>query len=187
MRRFSRRAAGSSLISATTILWMPNHLETLVELLDDADFGHTTHVGIGGAAEMFFVLANLEDASLRARMLNELANCFDFTFGAHRLEAYRRVAGWAPPPAEIPWSDLYIWRQFLAEPWCRARTAMVPTAICTQTHLRPRMSDRERATELAALRAAMSEEGYQERLAKQIRESIAERPLAPGEISTRPL
>ena len=64
---------------------------------------------------------------------------------------------------------------------------MAPTGICTQTHLRPGMSDRERAAELAELRAAMSEEGYQERLAGRIRASVTERPPAPGEIASRPL
>jgi hypothetical protein len=48
--------------------------------------------------------------------------------------------------------SLYV-AQFLAEPWCRARSAMVATGICTQTHRRPGLSDQERGEDLAFWRA----------------------------------
>lgn len=83
-------------------LWMPNHLATVNEILLDADFGHTLHVGINAEGQLFGLLADLQSASYRNRMLTEPFNRFDFSFGAHTLEAYRRLPeGWRPPPRSV--------------------------------------------------------------------------------------
>ncbi len=155
-------------------LWMPNHLATVNEILHDADFGHTLHVGINAEGQLFGLVADLQSARYRNRMLTEPFNCFDFSFGAHTLEAYRRLPeGWRPPTPECPWADLYLWRQFLAQPWCRARSAMIPTGICTQTHQRPHLTNYERAAELARLIDEMSAPNYREFLWRKIAESLA--------------
>ena len=77
------------------------------------------------------------------------------TPGCESFEASANVSsssrGWEPPPPELGASDLHLWRSFLGEPWCRATTALVPTGICTQTHLRPHLPEAERAAELARL------------------------------------
>jgi glycosyltransferase involved in cell wall biosynthesis len=131
-------------------LWLPNHLAVLDQLLSDSDFGHTLHIGLDSQGELFAFASDLEFPHFRKKMLTELYNRFDFTFGAHTLEAYRRLpCGWDIPPPEFPYADLYMWRKFLAEPWCRARSVMVPTGICSQTHLRPHLTNRQRADELA--------------------------------------
>src|SRR5262249_55060921 len=99
--------------------WFPEHLSVLDKMLFDFDFGHTLHVGLNGRGELFALAADLESSEFRKKMLTEFYNRFDFTFGAHTLEAYRRLPrGWHTTPPEFPWSDLYMWRQFLAEPWC---------------------------------------------------------------------
>ncbi|MES2751985.1 MAG: glycosyltransferase family 2 protein [Pseudomonadota bacterium] len=159
-------------------IWLPNHLETFLELLDDADFGNTMHIGIGRSGEWLVLPGNLADPAWRARMLNESFNFFDFTFGGHTLEAYRRLPGWAPP-IDCPWSDLYMWRQFLAQPWCRAKSAMIPTGICTQTHLRPNRSDHERAEELVTLRSSLKTAKVRKTLRKAIAKSFAKVKLRP--------
>jgi hypothetical protein len=153
---------------------MPNHLATVNELLRDADFGHTLHVGINAHGELFGLLADLQSPAYRERMLHEPFNCFDFSFGSHTLEAHRRLpGGWGPPTPDCPWSDLYMWRQFLAQPWCRAKSMMIPTGICTQTHQRPHLSNRERAEELARLSMEMSSPDYRELLWRKIAEGLA--------------
>jgi glycosyltransferase involved in cell wall biosynthesis len=144
-------------------VWMPMHLSTLDALLQRVDFGHTMHIGAGGAGKFQFLCADLENPLFRRLMLERQVNRFDFTFTGHTLEAYRRLPhGWRTTPPEFPWTDLYMWRQFLAEPWCRAASAMVPTAICTATHLRPDLSDRERAEELVQLRRMFGKAGFRE-------------------------
>ena len=154
--------------------WLPNHLETLDALLADADFGHTLQVGIDAERQIVIMAADLANPAFRARMLGELFNRFDMTFAGHTLAAYGRLPhGWRTTPPEFPWTDLYMWRQFLAEPWCRARSAMVPTGINTWTHQRPHLTDRERADDLAYWRAQASEPGFRERLWRIAAQALA--------------
>jgi hypothetical protein len=145
--------------------WMQNHLKTLDALLTDADFGHTLQVGIDANRQIVVLPADLQNSAFRGRMLTELFNRFDLTFAGHTMAAYRRLPhGWRTTPPEFPWTDLYMWRQFLAEPWCRARSAMVPTGINTWTHQRPHLSDQERADDLAYWRAQAATQGFRDSL-----------------------
>ena len=154
--------------------WMPHHLEVLDELLTDADFGHTLQVSVGRDYEIVVLPADLENPAFRARMLGELFNRFDFTFAGHTLAAYRRLPhGWRTTPPDFPYTDLYMWRQFLAEPWCRARSAMVPTGINTWTHLRPNLSDEERGKELAYWHAHAADPAFRERLWRKTAHCLA--------------
>jgi hypothetical protein len=66
-----------------------------------------------------------------------------------------------------------MWRQFLAEPWCRAKSAMVPTAINTCTHQRPQLSEAERADDLAMWRTRADDPDFREALWRQIARDFA--------------
>jgi GalNAc5-diNAcBac-PP-undecaprenol beta-1,3-glucosyltransferase len=159
--------------------WMPNHLEVLGALLTDADFGHTLQVGVKSDGQLLVLPADLENRAFRNRMLTELFNRFDFTFAGHTLAAYRRLPhGWRTTPAEFPWTDLYMWRQFLAEPWCQARSAMIPTGINTWTHQRPHLTDRQRAEDLAHWCALSATPAFREDLWRQIAKRFAEESVA---------
>lgn len=155
-------------------LWLPNHLEVLGELLKDADFGHTMQLGINAEGQLVAMPADLQNAAFRHRMLTELFNRFDLTFAGHTLAAYRRLPhGWVTTPPDFPWTDLYMWRQFLGQEWCRACSAMVPTGVNTWTHLRPHMSDEERARELTKLRAQFAQPKVREQLWRGIAHRFA--------------
>ena len=154
--------------------WMPNHLEVMNELLSDADFGHTLQIGVNGTGDLVVMPGDLAHAAFRDRMLYTMFNCFDFTFAGHTLEAYRKLPyGWRTTPQEFPWTDLYMWRQFLAEPWCRARSAMVPTGINTWTHQRPHLTDAERAEELIYWRAQVARPEFRETLWREVARQLA--------------
>lgn len=149
--------------------WMPNHLAVVDDLLTDADFGHTLQLGITEQREIVALPAALENPDFRRRMLSEHFNRFDLTFGAHTLDAYRRLPrGWHTTPAEFPWTDLYMWRQFLEQPWCRARSAMIPTGINTWTHGRPGLTDQERAEDLAWWLSRIADADYREQLCAEV-------------------
>lgn len=144
-------------------LWLPHHLQTLDGLLRDADFGHTLHAGLNKSGALFFLSSDLENAALRQWVISSGHNQFDFTFGGHTLAAYRRLpGGWHTIPEQTVAADLHMWRQFLREPWCTARTAMVATGLCSQTHLRPALTHAARAEELAAWTHRMSQPGFVE-------------------------
>ena len=97
------------------------------DLLSDADFGHTLHVMID-KGEVVVRPANMENLAFRERMITERFNRVDFSFGGHTIAAYHRLPrGWNTIPSDFPLADLYMWRQFLAQPWCRARSAWIPT------------------------------------------------------------
>src|SRR4051812_10198181 len=70
-----------------------------------------------------------------------------------------------------------MWRQFLDQPWCRARTAMALTALCTQTHQRPDMTDAERAAELINWRNEAETPGFRERLWRFARQDLSKREV----------
>jgi len=149
--------------------WMPHHLAVLDTLLVEADFGHTLQVGIGPDGGIEVMPADLSNPAFRARMLGELFNRFDLTFAGHTLSAYRRLPhGWRTTPPDFAWTDLYMWRQFLAEPWCRAKSAMVPTAINTWTHKRPHLGEAERADDLAIWCARAADPNFRETLWRRI-------------------
>ena len=164
-------------------VWMENHLETLDTLLRNVDFGHTVHIGVKSDGKLYVLPADLANRGFRKRMLTQDFNRIDFTFGGHTLEAYRRLPhGWAPPPPDCPWNDLYVWRQFLAEPWCRAGSAIVPTCICTHSTWRPHLTDRERAAEMERWRGEIARPEFREMLWRMTAETFA-RDLIRHEIA----
>lgn len=142
-------------------LWFPDHLERLEKLLRSADFGNSLHAGLDEAGAPFFIPCDLGNAKLRQAMLADLGNRFDFTFGAHTLDAYRRLpGGWHTIPVEAIAADFSMWRQFLSQSWCRAASVMAPTGLCTQTHRRPHLTPAQRAAELAEWARRMALPGF---------------------------
>ena len=159
--------------------WLPHHLAVLRDALDDADFAHTLHVNVDERGGLVALPADLEHLGFRQRMLDEMVNRFDLTFAGHTLDAYRRLPhGWRTTPPDFPWTDLYMWRQFLAEPWCRVRSVMTVTGLCTATHRRPDLTDDERGADLAGWIArfadgALLDQIESETIARFARDGIA--------------
>jgi glycosyltransferase involved in cell wall biosynthesis len=110
-------------------LWLPNHLASLEKLLATVDFGHVLHVMIHPDGQVEALPADLAEPEQRQRLLTELFNRFGLSFGAYRLDAYRRLPeGWAPGPDSV-WSDLHMWRKFLRHPGLRYGTHLGITAV----------------------------------------------------------
>ena len=110
-------------------LWLPEHLASLAELLEDYDLVHCMQmeVSIDGKLSSWLFDANADPLG-RDNMRNSLTG-FGLGSGAHRLDAYRRLPlGWHPAPKGIN-SDLYFWLQFLNEPWCRYRSYKWPNVL----------------------------------------------------------
>lgn len=160
--------------------WFPDHLERARAMLRRADFGNSQHLGIDEDGELFLIGADLARADLRDFMNARGVNMFDFSFGVHRLSAYRRLPhGWEPPPVDAPGSDFHMWRTFLADPSIRTASIPVPTGICTQTHRRPKLSDAERASELMTLRDRFADPAAIARVRQRASAILAAAPADP--------
>jgi glycosyltransferase involved in cell wall biosynthesis len=109
--------------------WFPDHLETLQSLLAEADFAHTRHAAITPEFEIHHIADRLTDPNIRRRMANERVNIFNFSVPAHRLDAYRRLpVGLSPAPRDI-WTDLHMWRKWLAADGVRFAASPVITSL----------------------------------------------------------
>lgn len=97
-------------------LWFPDHLATMAALLHNADFGHTTHARIHENGSITFLPGNLNDVSQRGKMASAPYNWIGLVNAGYRVDAYRKLPeGWSPAPPDV-WSDLWMWRKFIAEP-----------------------------------------------------------------------
>jgi hypothetical protein len=129
-------------------LWAPDHLEYVEGLLDHADFAHSQTVvaSVGGGVEMPY-LGDLADPWYR-EWLTGSHNFIPLSAAGHTLAAYRELAqGWSPAPADV-WTDLHMWRKFLAAPAIRSTSGGRPTVLHFPSHLRMEMTVADRLAEL---------------------------------------
>jgi glycosyltransferase involved in cell wall biosynthesis len=97
-------------------LWLPNHLDEIEKLLREFEFGNLPQVEVEPNGVVNVQLEDLAQPQTRERLLNEHVNFFGPSVAGYRLSTYRRLpVGWSPAPAGI-WSDLSMWRKFLALP-----------------------------------------------------------------------
>ncbi len=116
--------------------WLPDHLATMAELLQNADFAHTRHTHLTTYFHIFGNQGSLADPAIRQRMLAEKYNLFGLTCAGHRLDAYRRLpVGWSPAPQDV-WSDFFMWRKWLAAPNVRFAGSSKTTSIHLGRELR---------------------------------------------------
>jgi len=130
-------------------LWFPDHLETMGSLLDKHDIAHTITMFAnrdGSVSAAYFDAACPAD---RARVVYG-SDGFSLANTGHTLEAYRHLpVGWRTTPAGIA-TDVYMWLQFLEQPWCRYASHPWPTVVHFVSPLRRDMPPAERGAEIAA-------------------------------------
>jgi GalNAc5-diNAcBac-PP-undecaprenol beta-1,3-glucosyltransferase len=138
-------------------LWMPNHVETMLALLEHCDFANAVPLyldlvkGLQG-----MITVNLENDYFRQLMVSG-TNRVPLSCGAHTLQMYRRLPhGWRTTPAGI-FTDGYMWQQFLADPACRAASAARPTVLCFPSTMRTTATIAERVDELAYWRGRIED------------------------------
>jgi glycosyltransferase involved in cell wall biosynthesis len=173
-----RQAAGEYVAHiADDDLWLPNFLEEMAALLREADFGNLLHVHVHPDGRIEAVACDLAKPALRQRMLDEKFNLFGLSFGGYRLQAYRRLPeGWSPAPASI-WTDLHMWRKFLAREDMIFSTRMEIAGLCFLAPLRKEMSLAERVAENRRWSQQIQDEGERTRIVESAWRSIVERAL----------
>jgi glycosyltransferase involved in cell wall biosynthesis len=148
-------------------LWLPDHLETMIRLLERADLANAlpVHVQTDGRIRAcpIDIGAELGREQLRAGDLG-----FSMSCGAHTLEAYRRLRhGWRPAPPDVA-TDTYFWQQFLEDPACRLASGSRPTMLHFASPDRAGWSSAARVAELEAWAARLAAPGGRERLLDEV-------------------
>jgi GalNAc5-diNAcBac-PP-undecaprenol beta-1,3-glucosyltransferase len=136
-------------------LWLPDHVETMRNLLSDTDFVNALPLFVDehGALRNYIV-----DLALPAdrELIISGTNRIPLSCGAHTLEAYRNLPyGWRTTP-EGKWTDLHMWQQFLENPECRTASGTRPTVINFPGPRRRDWSMEERLAELDKWSAKLS-------------------------------
>lgn len=135
-------------------LYLPHHVEEQLRLLADADYAHTLPVRLQENGEFFYDCAvdltqpedrfNLQQASFGSRRI-----IIPLSFGAHTLDAYRRLAeGWATTPAGPP-TDLYFWAKFAHDPRLKLASGFRPTVLYLPRGDHPGWTTAQRLPELS--------------------------------------
>ena len=110
-------------------LYLPTHVEVLAGLLADADLAHTLRVSIEDDGELRH--RRWPDLRLPEQLArhDEYPWLLPLSFVGHTMAAYERLPeGWAVTPDGWP-TDRWMFRKFLAQPWCRVASSPEPTVI----------------------------------------------------------
>jgi Glycosyl transferase family 2 len=139
-------------------LLLPAHVESMRELLAEADLAHSQNGYLQADGSWSHIFADLSSPACRAWVLRPGSNVVSLTGTAHTVAAYRRLPhGWRTTPAGR-WPDHHMWQQFLAEPWVRAVTAPRVTALQFPSHMggREDWPPERRRAELESWRATLA-------------------------------
>jgi glycosyltransferase involved in cell wall biosynthesis len=110
-------------------LWFPNHLAEMEKLLAEFEFGNLLHVAVRADGSIYEALGDLAAPKMRAKMCKKKFNLFGITSAGFRLSTYHRLpVGWAPAPTDV-WTDLHMWRKFLALPGIACATRIAVTSL----------------------------------------------------------
>jgi glycosyltransferase involved in cell wall biosynthesis len=147
-------------------LMLADHLETMVALLEQADFAHPSPLMVLPDGTLSAHPIDLGRPEWRRWQLRPENNAISPTGVVHRRDAYMRLAqGWcAPPPGR--WSDHYMWEQWFGDPSCRFVTGRRLTALKLPSWERATMSPQERRAELADWRARSGGPGFEAELTR---------------------
>jgi GalNAc5-diNAcBac-PP-undecaprenol beta-1,3-glucosyltransferase len=109
-------------------LWFPDHVETIYQLLEDADFAHALPISVTPRGTLSAWTVDLGLPIYREKLLQEVIS-MPLTCCAHTLAFYRRLPyGWRITP-EGSHSDRYMWQQMLGLDDCRVASCRQPTVL----------------------------------------------------------
>lgn len=138
-------------------LWFPDFLGEMASLLACADFGNLPQTQLTAQGDIWIHASDLGHPEVRRKMLEEKWNMVGPTFAGYRLSAYRRLPeGWSPAPSDI-WTDLFMWRKFLAIPGIRFATRFSVQGVKFSAEFRQAWTLAERVSETAAFADRMSD------------------------------
>lgn len=158
-------------------LWFPDHIETMVKLLQNADFAHSFLFRIEADGILTKAFIDLSLPQYRRMMLNG-TSFVALSFGAHTLSFYKKLPfGWRTTP-QGTYTDHYMWQQFLQQKNCRVVSGFIPTVLNVPSFLRKDISMNTRANELKKWSKKLAEPSFIESFRKDFfKETIEGQPL----------
>ena len=136
-------------------LWLPDHVERMNTLLQDADFVHSLsmHVLPGGGYRFYPV--DLSLPQYRLEML-KVRNRVAFSCAAHTLSMYQALdEGWTTTPRGKA-TDWHMFQKFLGNSQCKTMSAYYPSAITFPSPGRLEWTEEQRIVELSKWQEKLS-------------------------------
>ncbi len=146
-------------------LYLPHHVETMLDLLAEADLAHTLRFRLDRDFNIqpgkFPVLASSGPGTGERALI-------PLTFAGHRLDSYRALPeGWRTTPDD--WgTDTYMWQQFLEQPEIRVSASARPTALTFKRGPYPGWPTEERRRILESWAPHTTGQGFEQRLTEDI-------------------
>ena len=163
-------------------LWLPNHLSEMALLLGEVDFGNVPQVNVTPDAIAYaWFEGDLAVKASRDLLIGTSFNFFGPSAAGYRLETYRRLpVGWAPAPPDT-FTDLHMWRKFLALPGIRCATRVAITNLVFPAPLRKEWPPEKRVAELRRWSEFMKDPRNRDRLSQQLLVQIMHAEIARRE------
>jgi glycosyltransferase involved in cell wall biosynthesis len=108
-------------------LWLPNHLEVMLDLLGRVDVASARAIKIDGYGDAMTWRMDLADPADRDVMLRQ-GNRVPLSAMAHTMDAYRMIDGWTTTPVGTA-TDWYFFKKLLRRDDLRAGTATITTVL----------------------------------------------------------
>jgi glycosyltransferase involved in cell wall biosynthesis len=159
-------------------LWFPDHLDEMERLLVEFEFGNLPSIIVRPDGELHLLFGDLGHVPLREAMRKSQHNFFSPSAAGYRLAAYRRLPlGWAPAPQDV-WSDLHMWRKFLALPDLCCGTRVAFTGLHFPASARRDWPLEKRAAELRDWSARVADAKQRDAIVQQLLRSMIAAELA---------
>lgn len=136
--------------------WLPNHLTEMSLLLEQVEFGNLAHATVEADGALSSTAGDLSVGALRRIMRERDFNLFGPSAAGYRLATYRALeVGWSPAPEGL-WTDLAMWRKFLAVPSIAVGTRQTVTSLHFAATLRRTWPMERRVAEAARYAALIA-------------------------------
>ncbi|MDZ7736275.1 MAG: glycosyltransferase [Gammaproteobacteria bacterium] len=108
-------------------LMLPDHVETMANLLAEADFAHSLRYSISPDGNLSFnIKSDITDPQQRSALSVFEINT-QLSMAAHTMSIYRQLPhGWRTTPPGIT-TDNYMWHQILKQPDCKVAASQWPS------------------------------------------------------------
>jgi GalNAc5-diNAcBac-PP-undecaprenol beta-1,3-glucosyltransferase len=152
-------------------LLLRDHITTMLELLEGADFAHPPSARFDVDGTLLFFPWNYGRRDFQEIARGRVGS-IGLTGAAHTLDAYRRLPyGWRTTPVGMP-TDHWMWMQFLELPNYKGMLGKRLTYLCFPDPVWGGLPERERASQLADWFRRSRDPGFADELDGMLRDAI---------------